>query len=348
MENRIIKYIEGLFDQLGDNAQASEVKEEMIQNLLEKYRDLISQGIPQETAYHMSIAGIGDISELLQMLKTGGVDLKPAFYTAPNEGQQRTNEQNGRYKVPVENIRSLEIRWTSGEVIVCPYDGDEIYFEETAPHSLADDETLRYQIANGALQIRFSPSASSLLKFWRLSKRLQVLLPRSLCQNMENLTINVAAAKVDISEMTAAVCKIDTMSGSVTARNITAEKFDLDNISGSNRLDEIRANNLEITSVSGNISYTGDYANGYVDVVSGKITLSLGVLPTSSKISLVSGSVRMEIPDNDGFTLKHHRVSGGMETDFPMVEIDKKRIYKNGAALIDINTVSGNVSVLRK
>ena len=45
------------------------MKEEILQNLTEKYNDLLSDGKSEVAAYNIAVAGIGDISELIEELK---------------------------------------------------------------------------------------------------------------------------------------------------------------------------------------------------------------------------------------------------------------------------------------
>jgi len=69
MEDNIRRHVEGLFAETAPTRKAVELKEEMIQNLTEKYRDLVSEGKTNEAAYNITIAGIGDISTLLAELE---------------------------------------------------------------------------------------------------------------------------------------------------------------------------------------------------------------------------------------------------------------------------------------
>lgn len=48
-----------------DNRQLAELKEELLQNTLEKYDHMIETGRTPETAYALAISGIGDMEELL-------------------------------------------------------------------------------------------------------------------------------------------------------------------------------------------------------------------------------------------------------------------------------------------
>jgi len=69
MEDKLRGYVESLFEGTTPTKKSVELKEEMIQNLQDRYKDLISEGKTTEAAYNIAVAGIGDISELLDELE---------------------------------------------------------------------------------------------------------------------------------------------------------------------------------------------------------------------------------------------------------------------------------------
>jgi hypothetical protein len=69
MEDKLRRYVDGLFARTAPTKKAVELKEEMLQNLHDKYSDLISEGKTPEAAYNIAIAGIGDVSGLLAELE---------------------------------------------------------------------------------------------------------------------------------------------------------------------------------------------------------------------------------------------------------------------------------------
>ena len=62
MRDQLTHYVDLLF---AGAPNASEIKQEILQNTLDRYDDLISQGKSPEAAYRLAISGIGDINELL-------------------------------------------------------------------------------------------------------------------------------------------------------------------------------------------------------------------------------------------------------------------------------------------
>jgi hypothetical protein len=91
MEDKLRRHVDDLFAETVHTKKAVELKEEMIQNLSDKYNDLLSEGKTQEAAYNIAIAGIGDISGLLlelesdftpDMIEMEAARRKAAMYTA--------------------------------------------------------------------------------------------------------------------------------------------------------------------------------------------------------------------------------------------------------------------------
>lgn len=88
-----------------DNRQLAELKEELLQNTLEKYDHMIETGRTPETAYALAISGIGDIEELLNDVigedpiartaceaKPADTPANPAFGDKDPEGNPESDE----------------------------------------------------------------------------------------------------------------------------------------------------------------------------------------------------------------------------------------------------------------
>jgi len=69
MEDKLRKYVDNLFNTATPTKKSVELKEEMIQNLHDKYNDVITDGKSEEAAYNIAVAGIGDVSGLLADLE---------------------------------------------------------------------------------------------------------------------------------------------------------------------------------------------------------------------------------------------------------------------------------------
>lgn len=62
MREQLAQYVDLLF---AGSDGAEEIKQEILQNTLDRFDDLVSRGSTEEAAYRQAIAGIGDVGELL-------------------------------------------------------------------------------------------------------------------------------------------------------------------------------------------------------------------------------------------------------------------------------------------
>lgn len=82
MREQLTQYVELLF---AGAPGSEEIKEEILQNTLDRYDDLIAQGKVPEAAYRLAIAGIGDINEIL-----GSNQPEPEFTEIPRQEPPET------------------------------------------------------------------------------------------------------------------------------------------------------------------------------------------------------------------------------------------------------------------
>ena len=74
MREQLEQYVNLLF---AGSAENEDMKQEILQNTLDRYDDMITEGKAPEAAYRLAISGIGDISELM------GNDCVPPSPVAP-------------------------------------------------------------------------------------------------------------------------------------------------------------------------------------------------------------------------------------------------------------------------
>ena len=88
MKEQLTKYVELLF---AGAPNARDIQQEILQNTLDRYDDLISQGKSPEAAYSLSISGIGDINEILGAEKT-------AFNATPHSALEKSDDKNNKLR----------------------------------------------------------------------------------------------------------------------------------------------------------------------------------------------------------------------------------------------------------
>jgi len=102
MREQLIQYVELLFAGARD---CEDIKQEILQNTLDRYDDLIAAGKVPEAAYRLAIAGIGDINEIL------GTPA-PAAHTKPHTVVESDDNDTPSKKL----LRAIAV----GLYILCP------------------------------------------------------------------------------------------------------------------------------------------------------------------------------------------------------------------------------------
>lgn len=69
MNEKLRDYIENVFAGAPQTPAAVEMKEEFLQNLIDKYNDLIGEGKSEDAAFNIAVASVGDVSGLVNELK---------------------------------------------------------------------------------------------------------------------------------------------------------------------------------------------------------------------------------------------------------------------------------------
>ena len=81
MRDQLIDYVDLLFAGAED---ADDIKQEILQNTLDRYDDLVAQGKSPQAAYSLAISGIGDISMLLAQEIPSAPEVLPSPLTVPS------------------------------------------------------------------------------------------------------------------------------------------------------------------------------------------------------------------------------------------------------------------------
>lgn len=75
--DRLRVFVDQLFSSVPPSQKAADLKQEMLQDLEDKYRDLVTGGHSEQDAYNIVVAGVGDLSSLLDELRR-----QPPHYAA--------------------------------------------------------------------------------------------------------------------------------------------------------------------------------------------------------------------------------------------------------------------------
>lgn len=65
MRNKLICYVNSIFEGIPDAPELQELREEILQNTLDRYDEECARGVSETVAYNVAVMSIGDTDELL-------------------------------------------------------------------------------------------------------------------------------------------------------------------------------------------------------------------------------------------------------------------------------------------
>lgn len=90
MKDKLRAFIDYTFKDAPQIKRTVELKEEMLQNITEKYDDLIAEGKTPEAAYNIATASIGDISGLISDLRRSATSVNTQSHEVNPSNRQRS------------------------------------------------------------------------------------------------------------------------------------------------------------------------------------------------------------------------------------------------------------------
>lgn len=245
-------------------------------------------------------------------------------------------------------LKTIDINWTSGNLNVKVYDGDEVKCEEEGQGENSDN-FMRTKIENGKLVIK---PVKSGLSWWRRApkKNLNVYLPKYVAESLDTLDIDSASARISVSNVNAKLFRLDTASGNVNLSDSSIGKLDVDSASCDVQISNTKITDIDLDTASGDLTMSsGSVERITVDSASGKVDIYSDIMPTQVDIDTASGDTILHIPfDEDGFVMKGDTASGRLRVKYltgTSIESRDNIHVLNGRYKYDLDSASGDFEI---
>lgn len=239
-----------------------------------------------------------------------------------------------------EEIRGLDIDWSSGNIEIKTHDGKDIIVRETAQDN--ESNRLRYRVENGTLHIRERKSGIVVFGINK-GKDLEILLPEG---QYELFELDVASAEMSLRDIQAARLDVDCASGDLEVCQCTFNAVEFDSASGSIRMDASNAGKFEMDTASGSANLNGQVDSISFDSASGDLTVVSSVTPRQIEMDSASGRADITIPADSQFSAELDSASGGLNVEgFSGNSRKDSYICGNGSAEYEFSTASGDVTI---
>lgn len=252
---------------------------------------------------------------LLVAVATTSYTTSTPVANAPSTEIETTPVECTTVSIPADGIRNIEVNWISESLSFYVWDENEITLE------VLDDLPLTYSVEGDTLTV--GPEAA----MTDTGSTLIVTLPRALSERLLNeLTISVTSAYVDLFEINASKLNLTTISGGCTVDGFFDE--------------------VNVFTTSGDVFVYGSFERGTFEAISGGLYITADGMMRSCRVDAVSGSVSLTLPQNLGYTLAFDSVSGNLYADELEITSSADFTHGDGTAEIVVDTVSGDLSLM--
>lgn len=260
-------------------------------------------------------------------------------------GEDLDKMSTGSAQFDKNEVKSIDINWTSGTVEIKNGSTDKVEISENSSYDKDDDNAMRWSLDDGKLKIYDSKNYGFQWFSFSLSpKKLTVALPEGI--SLDEFDVSSASADVTAESINADTLDIETASGKIKVDSFEGNKADINTASGTVDFVTASADDVDVETVSGECTVSGKIEKLNVSGVSAGLNLTVG--KNNSKISAetISGNVNIKTNcDKSGFTAHYSSVSGNFSSDFAGKNKDGKFVYGSGNADYNISTVSGNIVI---
>ncbi len=254
------------------------------------------------------------------MLADGsGVSIFRMFWDGWDYDDDQFNVGNGVVRTP---IHELSIDWVAGNVTVGVTDGEEILITEDYDGE-KQAYRMRWQVEDGELAVKCARPSNFGMDI--VSKNLEVLIPESMLNSLEEIHVSTVSAAQDI-RVSAQELDVETVSGSVT-------------ISG-------EYTSVEAETFSGDLHFEGSTKECSFDGFSARAEIRLKEPANLVDMETMSGYLKLILPNHiTGFKVTSNNLSGNTEIRGFDVDGGKSSSWGDESMRIRMDGVSGKLII---
>lgn len=381
MREQLRAYVLRLFAQAPDTQRNRELREEILQNTLDRFDDLIAQGVPEESAYTQAVGSIGDVESLLEpapekkQTHWGAIVLSAVAAVlvialilflvlrreTPRQEQDNWVDSLTDWAEDIgeaagdwgEQVGEDLSGWIDGSYTIA-YGNEDQY--SVGAGSIPAEGISRVEIYWQAGSVTVAQGEGEAIAFTESETEKEKYELRYLVEG-DQLTIRFAKDGIYRSlpskDLTLTLpgalgdLVVDTVSASVEIPALPIQGISLDTVSGKCTVAG-DPTVLEWESVSGELAFTGSAMEIQGDSVSGSAAFHLTETPSRFTCDTVSGDVSLTIPGERSFEAKLNTTSGDLRCDLPTQTVGKNTLSyeaEGNAAAFTVDTVSGDFTI---
>lgn len=238
----------------------------------------------------------------------------------------------GEGTVASDAVTSIDLDWIDGEVEIISCDDRYISISEHADEPLPESAEVRWRVdEDGTLRIKYRKSSWFFaVGSGNRQKKLTLRIPKGFFDRLNEINVAVESTDVVMYDVFAASLFFSSSSGSLGVKNCVFASLLAETASGNIITEGVASNEMTLKTKSGAVDMRMDLA------------------PNRLGIATVSGDVTLRLLPELSVTTKWTTESGRVSFDLPLTETDGKYILGGGVNSFEIETVSGDLTLLTK
>ena len=332
--------IDHMFKDIADNTETRALHEELLNNCLEHYDDLIQRGMSETEAIDAVVESLKGMKEVIDEYpkkqgsdRTEAKDEIPEIHAEQGQATDIPREKPAEYTCDPSGIKTLRTELKACNLIIgkspdhlihvrCE-DMDQILCEETGSSLWikAVDKTKQSIAEAGQKMSNEEFSLKGLLNFLgkavssvasSISVSWNVYIDLPDC-SLNEMDLNAKSGDIEVKSILPEKLNIHTMSGDAKVESAamnTASRMNISTMSGEIEV-EGDADFITLSSMSGDVNARGSYQEAELKSTSGDVTLKGNV--KKIRMSSVSGDTEADINNPDAVSIDGRSTSGDVE-----------------------------------
>ena len=343
MNATICGLIDTLFKDTVDTIETRTMREELLNNCLEHYHDLLSRGLSETEAVDAVVESLNGMKEIIdEYPKKPGTEKKESFFSEERKADPEFHPYEPAEEIPTDRvfsadrIHSIRSNMRSNDITVGRSGDGMIHVRCDEPRQIICEEN------DGMLNIRIDSQWKSFgkensLKSDEVSvKGILSFVGKVLNKVATDISTAGAHVYIDLPEQLADTIELNSMSGDIEVTGCAAYKMTLHSTSGdiayeapengkvlriaaSSASGDIRircnADEAEGTSISGDVLIDGEFKNVRIKSTSGEVRLNGCARRVSAHT--VSGGNTVALQNADAERIDAASTSGSVDIELP-------------------------------
>ena len=350
MNATICGLIDTLFKDTVDTIETRTMREELLNNCLEHYHDLLSRGLSETEAVDAVVESLNGMKEIIdEYPKKPGAEKKDSFFDqADSVEKTEPDEEPATEEVPAdrvfsaESIHSIRSNLRSNDITVGRSGDGRIHVRCDEPRQIVCEEN------NGTLSIRVDSqwkdfSKNNSFKSDEISvKGILSFVGKVLNKVASDISASGEHVFIDLPEQMADTIELNSMSGDIEVTGCAAYKMTLHSTSGDIRFEAPESGRIfriNASSASGDIRITGNADEAEGSSISGDVYMEGEY--KNVRIKSTSGDAQLNGCARNVYT---HTVSGGNTVILENADAERIEAASTSGS-VDIELPQGTPSV---